>query len=559
MKMKHSLSFVLSIVFVLSVFLTGCGSQNTPASSTKTSSGSSSSKSTPSVGQPLVIDAGETGAWQDNLNPFSQTALGGTNGLIYQPMYCFSTVSHDSYPFLATAYQWTNGNKTLEVTLRNGVKWSDGQPFTADDVLFTFNTLKKYPAADSNGIMTVVTSITKKSDNVLDFNFASPNVPFQEYVLQQPIVPEHLWKSLGDPTKVVMKNPVGTGPYALESFSPQEYKLKKNESYYDAKDFAVPEIDVPAFDSNESATLSLAKGDIDWSQVFIPNIKKIFVAKDPQHNKYWFPPGAAVMLYPNLKNPLLQDVNVRKAISLAIDRDKIVKQAEYGYAEVTNPTAVLPRDKDFIDPKYANLSTQQDLAGAVKVLQDAGYKKGSDGIFVSPSGKRLSFTLQVVSGWSDWVSTCSIISQNLKKVGIEIKVEQPQYGAYMAALQGGKYDLGISWTNAGATPYKMYQDLLNSHGAWNIEKWNDPQTDAALKELQATTDPAQQKAAMAKLEDVMVNQIPAIPLFYGPVWYIYSTKKYTGWPDASNPFVAPATFSWPAPAVVLSKLRPVSH
>jgi peptide/nickel transport system substrate-binding protein len=111
----------------------------------------------------------------------------------------------------------------------------------------------------------------------------------------------------------------------------------------------------------------------------------------------------------------------------------------------------------------------------------------------------------------------------------------------------------------GLHPYKMYEDLLNSHGAWNIEKWNDPATDAALKDFQGTTDPTAQKAAMAKLEDVMVNQMPAIPLFYGPVWYIYSTKKYTGWPDASNPYATPATFSWPAPAVVLSKLKPVGQ
>jgi peptide/nickel transport system substrate-binding protein len=385
-------------------------------------------------------------------NPFSTSPLGGTNGLIYQPLYYFSTVSKDSYPFLAMSYQWTNGNKTLEVTLRNGVKWSDGQPFTAEDVLFTFNLLKQYPGSDTNGIMKVVQSVTKKSDNVLDFNFNSPNVPFQEYVLQQPIVPEHIWKTLGDPTKVFNKNPVGTGPYVLESFTPQEYKLKKNDTYYDAKDYAVPEIDVPEFDSNESATLQLAKGDIDWSQVFIPNINKLFVSKDPAHNKYWFPPGAPVMLYTNLNNPLLQDVNVRKAISLAMDRNKIVNQAEYGYAQVANPTAVLPSEKDIIDPKYANLSYKQDPAAAVKILQDAGYKKGSDGIFVSPSGKKLSFTLQVVSGWSDWVSTCSVIAQNLKAIGIEVKVEEPQYGAYMAALQGWNYDLAISWTNQGATP-----------------------------------------------------------------------------------------------------------
>jgi peptide/nickel transport system substrate-binding protein len=555
MKVKQSLTVFLAIVFALSIFLVGCSSsKSTTATKTGTTGGKTSA---PAVGQPLNVVATIGGNWQDNFNPFSANALGGTNGLIYQPMYYFSTVSHDQYPFLATNFQWVNSNKTLEVTLRDGVKWSDGQPFSIDDVLFTFDLLKKYPAADTSGIMKVVKSVAKKSANVVDFNFDSPNVPFQVYILQALIVPKHIWQNLGDPSKANITKPVGTGPYVLDSFAAQDYKLKKNETYYNAKDYAVPELNFPAYDGNESAQLALAKGDIDWTGMFIPNIDKVFTSQS-KDNKYWFAPGSPIMLYPNLKNPILKDVNVRKAISLAIDRDKIAKQAEFGYAEPTHPTALLPRDKDYIDPKYANLSFKQDLAGAAKILADAGYKKGSDGILVSPSGQKLSFTLQVVSGWSDWVSTCSLISQDLKQIGIDVKVQQPQYGAYVSSLQGGKYDLGISWTNGGDTPFKTYQDLLNSHGAWNLEGWKDPATDAALAEFQATTDPAKQKAALAKVEDVVVNQLPAIPLFYGPTWYEYTTKKYTGYATEANPYATPSAFSWPAPAVVLSKLKPVS-
>lgn len=561
MKVKRALSLFIAVVFVLSMFLVACTSKDTankPQDNPKTTTDNGSTGNTPAVGQPLKVVATIGGNWQENFNPFSTSALGGTNGLIYQSMYYFSTVSHDEYPFLATKYEWVNDNKTLEVTLRDGVKWSDGQPFTADDVLFTFNLLKQYPAADTAGVMKVVKSVEKKSDNVVDFNFDAPNVPFQEYVLGVLIVPQHIWKDLGDPTKVNVTKPVGTGPYVLESFTPQEYKFKKNDSFYDADSYAVPELDFPAYDGNESAQLALAKGEIDWTGMFIPDIDKIFTSKSDK-NHYWFPPSTPVMLYPNLKNPILSDVNVRKAISMAIDRDKISKQAEYGYAQVTNPTAVIPRDKDFIDPKYADLTFKQDQAGAEKVLTDAGYKKGSDGIFVSPTGKKLSFTLQVVSGWSDWVSTCSLIAQDLKKIGIQVKVQQPQYGAYVTTLQGDKFDLAIGWSNGGATPYKTYQDMLHTDGAWNVEKWSDPATDQALDEMKSTTDVAKQKEAMAKLEDVMVNKLPAIPLFYGPVWFEYTTTKYTGYADESNPYAGPSPFNWPAPAVVLSKLKPAGN
>lgn len=575
MKVKQKISLILAMLFALSMFLVGCSNSSSTSASKKpasnsqsssksnasnTSSNNSTSTSTSTPKAVPLVGGEPNGNYTDNFNPFSTSANGslyGLIGMLYQPMYIFSTVSHKQYPELATKYQWINSNKTLEVTLRKGVKWSDGQAFSADDVLFTFNTeLKQYPAADTSGIMKNVASVVKKSDNVVDFNFDKPNVAMQEYILQEPIVPQHIWKSLGDPSKVTMTKPVGTGPYVLASFSPQVFKYKKNPLFYDAASYKVPEVDMKAFNSNQSAQLALASGQLDWAGMFIPSVDKVFGSKSP-NNKYWFPPGAPVMLYPNLKNPLLKDINVRKAINLAIDRQKIVNQAEYGYAKVASPTGVqVPRDNNFIAPEYKNLTLTQNLSKAEQILKSAGYKKGSDGIYVSPSGKKLSFTLQVVSGWSDWVQTCQIISQDLKKIGIAVKVQQPQYGAYQSNLQSGKFDLAISWTNAGTTPYHTFKDMLGSKGGWNVEGWNDPATDKALTDFNSTTDPTQQNAAMKTLESVMVNQLPVFPLFYGPMWYEYTTTHYTGWPTQNNQYDTPAIFNWPQGVEVIHHLQP---
>ncbi|CCQ98127.1 ABC-type transporter, periplasmic subunit [[Clostridium] ultunense Esp] len=549
MKVKRVFLLLMAITFVFSVSLVGCSNQSSTSSNT-------SPESSLVTAKPLIVGA-PNGNWQENFNPFTTNPLYGTIGLIYQPLYIFSTVSHDEYPVLATKYEWINENKTLEVTLREGVKWSDGQPFTANDVLFTFNTLKKYPAADTSGIMKVVTSVDKKGDYTVDFNFDEPNIPFQEYILQASIVPEHVWKDLGDPSKVTMTKPMGTGPYVLESFSPQVYKLKKNDKFYDADSYKVPEIQFKAFNSNDSAQLALVSGQLDWASMFIPNVDKVYASKSPDFH-YWFPASSIIPLYPNMKNPLLKDVNVRKAINLAIDRDKIATQAEYGYVEPLNITGVQPRDKDFIAPKYQGKTFKQDLAGAEKILQDAGYKKGSDGIYISPSGQKLSFTIQVVSGWSDWVQTCVLVSEDLKKIGIEAKVVQQQLGAYQSNLQNGNFDLAMSWTNPSATPYRTFKDMLSKTGGWNPGGWDDPATEQAFNEYRITTDPAKQKAAMEKIEDIMVNQVPVMPLFYGETWYEYTTKNYKGWPDKDNPYVSGAVFSWPQASIVLSRLEPVS-
>ncbi|KPV40846.1 ABC transporter substrate-binding protein [Alicyclobacillus ferrooxydans] len=554
MKVVKSSSLILSVL-TMTALLAGCG--NSTGSSNNTTTGTNTATTTSTgMGKPLVGGA-PNGNWQENFNPFSTAALYGTNGLIYQPLFMFSTVSHDIYPALGTKYQWINNNKTLEVTLRQGVKWSDGQPFTANDVLFTFNELKKYPDADTSGIMKVVTSVVKKSNYVVDFNFAAPNIPFQEYVLQASIVPQHIWQNLGDPTKVNVTNPIGTGPYTLESFTPQVFKLKLNPNFYDVKSYHVPEIDFNAYNSNQSAQLALVSGQLDWAGMFIPNVQQVYASKNPNFH-YWFPAGSAIMLYPNLKNPILADLNVRKAINLAIDRNQIATQAEYGYVAPLNPTGVQPRDKNLIAPQYANLTYKQNLTQAAQILANAGYKKGSDGILVSPSGKKLSFTIQVVSGWSDWVQTCQLISQDLAKIGIQVQVQQLQFGAYQSNLQNHNFDLAIGWTNTAATSYKTFYDMLDTHGAWNPEGWSSPTTDAAFNLYKGTTDLNTQKQAMATIEGVMINQLPVMPLFYGETWYEYSTKDYTGWPDANHPYDSPAIFTWPSAAYVLSQLKPVN-
>ncbi|GGE49885.1 peptide ABC transporter substrate-binding protein [Pullulanibacillus camelliae] len=560
-KFKRQVSFLFMVLLAIVLVLTGCTDKGSSgkASSDKAASGSSKSSTKQ---KPLVIGLAPAGQWQENFNPFSANASGGTNGLIFQPLYYLDPVSGKNTAMLATKFEWTNGNKTLAVTLRDNVKWSDGQDFTADDVIFTFNLLKKYPAADTNGIWKEVSSVEKKGDNEVDFNFDQPNVPFDNYVLGTDIVPQHIWKDLGDPSKakITQKLAIGTGPYLLESFSPQLYKMKANPKFYGGE-YAIKELQFPAFSGNDSEQLALTKGEIDWAGIFIPDADKVYVGTDKEHNKYWFPASNNVTLYPNLTNPILKDINVRKAISLAIDRQKLSDQAASGYDPLSSTTGlILPRDQKWIDPSIPKdqLKFELNQKKAIKTLEDAGYKKGSDGIFVSPSGKKLSFTLQTVSGWTDWATMAQLISQELKSIGIQIKIQQPEQAAYTSNVQGGKFELAISWTNQGPTPYKQYQDLLNSHGGWNLEKWNDPKTDAALKSFQSTTDEAKQKEAINYLQNVMVKQMPVISLVNGPVWYEYRTANYTGWPTEDDPYANPAPFNWPAPAIVLSKLKPAN-
>ena len=234
-------------------------------------------------------DAGDP-TLTENFNPFSSTQLEGTR-LIYEPLEVPSSVDGTYTPFLATGYSFSNPT-TLTYTLRTGVKWSDGHPFSAADVVYTFNLLKQDAALDTTGVWTQLRSVTG-SRNSVTMTFNAPSVPFASVVAAVPIVPEHVWTSVKDPAKFANTKPVGTGPFTLQNFAPTEYTFSKNASYWQAAKIAPTQVKFPAQSSNQSTNqLDVTSGKFDWSYNFLPNVKQTFVARDSAHNTYWFPPAA---------------------------------------------------------------------------------------------------------------------------------------------------------------------------------------------------------------------------------------------------------------------------
>ncbi len=549
---KHlAATLAMSAVTVLS--LVGSSSSAFAASST------SHIKRVVQSSIPLEIVPSPNGNFQDNFSPFSPNMNYGTEGFIYEPLFYFDNVSGKTFSLLGTTYSWSNGNKTLTVNLRHA-SWSDGKSFTSADVVFTFDLLKKYPAADITGQWAQLNSVKADGLYKVVFQFKQPNVPFASYTLNQFIVPKHIWANLGDPTKVNVTKPIGTGPYTLQMFSTQDYKYGANNHYWGGIP-PVKTLDFPAYSGNDAGDMALASGKVDWAGMFIPNIQNLFVNKDAQHNHYFFPPGNIVMLYTNLKDPLLSQLPVREAMSLAIDRSKLANEGEYGYAKVANPLGlVLPNNQAWIDPALkSQLTYQYNPAKAIKILEAAGFKKDAQGIF-EKGGKKLSFTLQVPAGWTDWDTDCGLIEQNFKAVGIAVTVNQESTGAYNNNLNspGGKksYQLAMSWTNPGPTPYFLYQNLLSNTGNYNVEQLSNASINAALNAFAKTSVLSKQKQDLYMIEKYMATQMPSLPLFYGPVWFEYRTANYTGFPTQANPWINPAPWTNYAQAIVVMHLHP---
>ncbi|HEY5003626.1 MAG TPA: ABC transporter substrate-binding protein [Ktedonobacteraceae bacterium] len=545
---------VFSLLTLFLILLAACGG-----------GGGSTSTSAPKSSV-LNIVPSPKGDFTNGFSPYSSSANYGSQGMIYETLLFFNRMNGDVKPWLAQSYVFSSNATVLTFHLRTDVKWSDGQPFTSDDVAFTLNMLKQYPAADTNGLWQYITQVQASDSSTVVITMKQPYTPLLWYLAGQTwIVSKHGYASAGDPTKYADINPIGTGPFLLKSFSPQLIDLKKNPTYWQPGKPAVSEIRYPSFNSNTSAELLLTRGDVDWTGLFTPNIQQTYVSKDPAHNHYWFPSRNIVMLYLNTAKAPFNQLAVREAISSAIDRDKIYKIAESNYEPVSSPTGlVLPSNQSSLDSAYANTSFALDTARSTQLLQGAGFTKGSDGIYADKSGKKLSFSINVVTGWTDWVTADQIIADNLTKIGIQAKVNSISFTSYFSALQMGSFDMAISWTNPGPTPFYLYNALLNStnsaavgqQASSNFERWINPTTDKLLAQYATTTDSSLQQQALNGLQQVMVEQLPSIPLVYGATWYEYSSRNFAGWPSANNAYASPAPFDFPDAEVVALSLTP---
>ncbi len=466
---------LLALGVAASLALVACGSTSStasPAAATGTpaatasaaASAAASSAASPSAAAavtknmiPKLTIINESGAaWNCQFNPLNTSDNWYTDGYLYEPLYYVNPLqsnpdgSPKSTPWLATAYSWNTDQTQVTFTLRQGVKWSDGQDLTADDVVYTFNALKNDPGADIQGLWTgasaKLTTVAKDGTdpNKVVFTFDKPaGTIFYYLAVQQPIVPQHIFGAAGvDQTKLEtlpVTNPIGTGPVVMSQCEGTNIKFLRNKTYWQSTpDNIVPkveEIDYPAFLSNDSANQQLHDGQDHWGGQFIQNIQSYYLDVSPNHH-IWQPATSNVTMYLNIaKDPLLAQVPVRQAISFAINRNDASQLGEGGQELPSSQTGiVLPTFQGWYDQSIDTTVPGGDPAKAGQVLEAAGFTKGADGIYADAKGNKLSFTIKSVQGYSDWDAAIQTMIASLKKAGIELKQQDEDGGTLSADL-----------------------------------------------------------------------------------------------------------------------------
>jgi len=197
-------------------------------------------------------------------------------------------------------------------------------------------------------------------------------------------------------------------------------------------------------------------------------------------------------------------------------------------------------------------------------LKADGYKLDANGIFAK-NGKELALTVITNGGYSDWVASMQVVSQQLAKVGIKLTVDGVASTNFTTDYLTGKFQLAYNVETGGPSPFYEFRQWLYSKNsapigqtaASNWERFSSPAVDALLNQYGATTSSATQHSIMNQLQTIMVKQMPIIPVLEEVDWFQYNSKEYSGWPSASNPYAQPGLYNMPDWGVVVLHLKPI--
>jgi peptide/nickel transport system substrate-binding protein len=497
------------------------------------------------AGATLIMESSPENSITKNFNPFESAAAPqgmGATGLIYEPLYQFDLANPTiKYPWLATNAAFSPDGKSVTFTIRQGVKWSNGTPLTPADVAFTYNYIKQNPAINLGALN--ISSVSSSGDTVT-VKFPTAQYTNLENIAGVAILPQSVWQSVKNPATYVDSDPIGTGPYTLGSFSSAGFTMVKNPDYWQASKIQVPQVYFPVYTSNTGALSALFSGQIDWTGNYVPSLQQDFVDSNPAEHHFWEAAGSSNALWPNLNQWPTNQLAVRKAIDLAINRSEIGSEGESGLeSPLTNTTGItLPTYQAWSGPVAGmTLSATGNVTAADNVLQQAGYRKNPAG-FYALDGRQVTLKLTDPASYTDYAQDDALIAQQLQAAGIDVQFIGQSVDDWNKDLADGNFNLTLHWGTGGVTPYNLYDNwlddtLITSAGATgDFERLRDPTIESDLAALSAAPTTAAQTAALTPIEKYVAANLPVIPTTTSADWFEYNSQNYDGWPTQSNPY-----------------------
>ncbi len=458
-------------------------------------------------------------------SPFAHTAGGGDRMIALYDTLLWKDSTGALLPWLASRYERTPDNLTHRFELRDNLRWSDGRPVTADDVVFTWEyTARNTPA---NPLYLPRGRAVAVNPRTVEITTEQPEAQFPALVAGSvPIVPQHVWSSITDPT--TNRDPavlVSTGAYRLISYTPGEgsYAYEARDEYFLGKPF-VRRIEHRPTGNQLTALLAgeIDVGSPDTSAGLSPDTLAPFWADPGVFDVLEGPQAGWTALLWNMERvPALADVRVRQAFARAIDRNDIVQRVLGGLGKPGVP-GFLPPTQQFYGPAE---TYPFDLAIANRLLDEAGYPRTGD-TRRGPDGQPLRFDV-VVS--QPVPRVMDVLINQLKAVGVELVPQPADNATARGRMTRGDYEWGI--VSAGglvgdAGPDRL-RTLLSSRVPRNtfasVRGWSNGEYDDLADRQLTLFDEAERKRMVGRMQQILGAEVPWLPLYYPNLYYI--TRK----------------------------------
>ncbi len=407
-------------------------------------------------------------------------------------------------PDLATDWDVSEDGKTVTFNLRDDAKWHDGEKVTSKDVKYTFDTIKENPSYYMSSRLAIVDSIDTPDDYTVVFNMNKADVSFIADLgwYATFILPEHIFNN-GQPWEdnPASKDPIGSGPFKLSDFKQGEgITLVANPDYHEG----APKLDKLIFTiipDDATAIQALLNGDIDvYESVPSANVEELQANGNIRLQLNEYPSPMRIIF--NLKEEKLQDVNVRRAIATAINREEIsekifngIQKPEYNmYPSLIEWVS----NSEDIAPKF-------NIDGAIKILEDAGYTKDANGYYVS------GLTIDVFEdgGYPD---AAKLMEATLAKAGIELKVQVHEFNAWSEKVDVNRdFMLELQGGFMGPDPAAL-QKRLGAGQYSNYGEYNNKEFDDLLAKGAATGDQAERAEYYKKAQAILAEDLPYLPI-----------------------------------------------
>ena len=505
-------------------------------------------------------------------------ALTGLHQVAYEYFFYNNLQTGEFIPWLAESYEYSADNTSMSVKLRDGVTWSDGEPFTADDVVFTYDLLAKNTGMGNSAEVTKAVKSVEKVDNLnVKINLVTANPRFHLNREAFPavgiwgaltILPKHIWEKEADPLTFKNSDPVGTGPYRIKDANQNGVTLERRDDWWGTKAFEVTpaptNIQFVYVGDEQNVALSLSSNDIDAAPIGILSAGTFtqVTGQNPNVRAWtqdlpfaWADPCPRGLMIQN-DNPPFDKPEVRWAISHLIDRQAVVDLA---YEGTTTPAWNIWPEYDGNKP-YTDAITDLHEQYPVESYDPARAEELLTSVGLTPSDITLRYVVDADN--VEEQKNSQVIADQLTAAGINVEVQPLTGNPNADARLKGDYDMaqqpfcpGYPVENLELFHGKYYVPL-GQNAPWferNSFRYNNPEFDALVDQMLALPPEATDQITPI-FHDAMAiwfRDLPIIPLVQTPALVPFNSTYWQGWPTAEEPWNMPVTW-WATTELVVT-------